>query len=1780
MRVHNGRSLPAYLRLALALAVLGAPTAGARAKPLDAAAAKQIAASWIAATARPSAAPAPGAGTARPFPLQGKSVTDVRALGGASAYVVAVQPRGYVVVAADDELEPVLAFSDTSSFDFRPDPENHLLLMLAQDIPQRLAAYKRLDAEQRTRRAQAWASLRAGAGALSPQGTGPVTDYSVRVPPFIADYWGQSSRDAPRSETPIYNFLYNSHTPMVGPPGESTRALTGCVATSMGMIMHYFRYPASASCSSTITVDGQSQDMSFSDSYNYGSMPRQLSATSSSTEIIQVGKLLRDCGYSVGMDYAVDGSGIPTDKLDRVASAFRNTFGYASAFYKPKSDADWLDRLKDDLNGGYPVQMGIIDTHENAGHSIICDGWGTTGQSVCLHLIIGWGGIDDNWYTVPGFSTGRFTWDKLIGIIYQIRVPAEPPDDPGYPLLASDLRPRDGAGQSSLNVSFSWQGNGSNTGHACDYSVWVRKRGGGGSWFLDWQRATSRSWTAPDYGEYEWMVQSRSGNGSVAATAYEWFKINAPAPPPLSVGDWALTQQTAGILMVRDGANGNDTGARLGDDVLLHILEGPVLAGGRWWYRHDRGGWSAYSGTYQGNFYVYLRKTTPPAQPPLASGDWALTQQTDGILKVRTAPNGADTGIRLNDGLRLQLLEGPSYVGGVWWYRVDQGWVAYASWYAGTYYVYLQKTNPPEQPPLVAGDWALTQQTDGILKVRTTPNGADTGRRLQDGVRLHILEGPVFAGGLWWYRHDLGWTTYASTYQGTAYTYLVKTNPPVEPPLRPGDWAVTQYTDGHLIVRDAPNGNDTGRRLRDWMMLHITEGPAIAGGIWWYRYDYDGGSGWSAYEIGGFVLMVKQNLDRPPLLPGDYAITQNTASILRVRDAPNGNVIGGSTRLYDGIRLHILEGPVFTNGVWWYRHENNVLSGWTAYAQTPDIFMRKEIPPAPGTPSGLGAVTVSAAQVDLRWSDGSSNEVGFKIEQGQNGNFQQIAVVGTDITAYSVVGLSPTTDYSFRVRAYNEGGDSGYSNEASAHTLPLPPAAPGNLCATAAGASGMDLSWQDNSNNEAGFRIERKMGEAAFATAATVPAGTQAWSDSGLTSGTAYTYRVCATNDGGDSPFTDDATASPPVPVSAPEGLAAAPTGATEVDLCWRDSSSSEAGFRIERKADSGAFAPLVALEANAISYTDRGLAPNTTYTYRVRAFADAAVSEFSNEASTTTPADSNADLLVKKAAEPEAAYGLRGVHQETPAAEQIERQSATPGEVVKYCVKLVNDGGATRSFVLKARESAETGWTVVYKFGNANITAPVTSADGYTTPRIPGGGRAIVLVVEMTAGYPVQPYTSKRTTLSLFLDGANTVARDAVQAVATTVLTERPDLSIRCPGDASFGGECVYQQSPRGDQAKSRTTDAGNSVRYTVRVQNRGNVRRSFLLKSAEVGDSRWRLSYLVGSSAADVSAQVRSADGYLTPALAPGTAVTLFVDASPEVAPGGSQRSFTLRAFLDRTDTVVRDALRAATTVTVARRADLLIRCAGEATSQYRTDNVYQTAPTGEQIKTQSVRRNATATYCLQVQNDGNTTRQFTLRAGESAEPGWTVSYRLGDADITAAMGSPGGFRTPAFPGFGRALVVTVRMTPGAGAAAVSSKRATLRVYCEPSDALAQDAVAAVATLGVGLAPSEVEAGPSLAIPRILSPTEGAEVDPVPSFCLRAGGTSDGEVSFLVEISRDGSTWLFETEAVPADAELLCHWPPVWALSTAGWRCRVKAVNASGAESEWCAPVPFTVR
>ncbi|RIK08766.1 MAG: hypothetical protein DCC49_08400 [Acidobacteria bacterium] len=300
-------------------------------------------------------------------------------------------------------------------------------------------------------------------------------------------------------------------------------------------------------------------------------------------------------------------------------------------------------------------------------------------------------------------------------------------------------------------------------------------------------------------------------------------------------------------------------------------------------------------------------------------------------------------------------------------------------------------------------------------------------------------------------------------------------------------------------------------------------------------------------------------------------------------------------------------------------------SGDAPLTSTPSPVALPELTPGPPpvAPTGLVATPASDSQVDLAWSDNSSDETIFKIERRQGlGAYAFVADVAANATSYSDSGLTGATGYTYRVRAANPDARSGYSNEATATTFPsVPPAAPSDLTALAVTGIQIDLSWSDNSIGETGFKVERRSGVDPFSEVAALTPDVTAYADTELAPLTTYWYRTKATGFVGDSGYSNEASATTlaDVPPASPSALQVLTTTADQAHLKWSDTATNETGFEIERAGPGGAFALVATTGPDAETYVDTGLLAATPYRYRVRATNTGGPSVFTNTATGTT---------------------------------------------------------------------------------------------------------------------------------------------------------------------------------------------------------------------------------------------------------------------------------------------------------------------------------------------------------------------------------------------------------------------------------------------------------------------------------------------------------------------------------------------------------------------------------
>jgi len=299
----------------------------------------------------------------------------------------------------------------------------------------------------------------------------------------------------------------------------------------------------------------------------------------------------------------------------------------------------------------------------------------------------------------------------------------------------------------------------------------------------------------------------------------------------------------------------------------------------------------------------------------------------------------------------------------------------------------------------------------------------------------------------------------------------------------------------------------------------------------------------------------------------------------------------------------------------------------------------------PAAPSNLTAVKVDdssvpeGVRVDLHWTDNANDEIGFQIETDTNQDYNNpmtIALDGDNLTTYRDKTVYLGGTFWYRVRSKDAAGSySTWSNSASvsiAMPSAVPPAAPSNLTATAVSVTQVDLVWVDNSNNETTFQVERatdnlfSVGQISFMTAINITA----YSDTSVVAGATYHYRVSATNALGSSMPSNVASATPVAPAvptapSAPSGVSATAVSATEINVSWTDNSANETSFHVHRATNTGFTTGLTGfsgIAANVTEFSDNnGLAPGTTYYYRVYSVNAVGSSVASGAVSVATPA-------------------------------------------------------------------------------------------------------------------------------------------------------------------------------------------------------------------------------------------------------------------------------------------------------------------------------------------------------------------------------------------------------------------------------------------------------------------------------------------------------------------------------------------------------------------------------
>jgi hypothetical protein len=313
--------------------------------------------------------------------------TDVTAQTGFHEFYLLTRntDEGFVIVAADDRVQPILGYSTENSFTTPLPPHVNAVL---QGYEVEIAYYRTHNFEASEDIISLWTSLLEGE--FTPQST-------TAVAPMLTTTWDQS---------PYYNNLC--------PASDGQHAVTGCAATATAQIMKFWNWPPTGVGSHSYYDDDfgyQSADFGAT-TYDWEHMPNALSGGSNSTQLNAVATLMYHVGVAVEMDYGIQSSGAFVHSYggqwgnmacsqNALPQYFRYKNTLHSYFKDYTSDADWINILTEEIDAGRPVlETGYGD---GGGHAFVCDGYDNNGM---FHINWGWSGHYNGYFAHNALNPG------------------------------------------------------------------------------------------------------------------------------------------------------------------------------------------------------------------------------------------------------------------------------------------------------------------------------------------------------------------------------------------------------------------------------------------------------------------------------------------------------------------------------------------------------------------------------------------------------------------------------------------------------------------------------------------------------------------------------------------------------------------------------------------------------------------------------------------------------------------------------------------------------------------------------------------------------------------------------------------------------------------------------------------------------------------------------------------------------------------------------------------------------------------------------------------------------------------------------------------------------------------------------------------------------------------------------------------------------------------------------------------------------------------------------
>lgn len=351
-------------------------------------------------------------------------------------YVVFLEPKGILLLSADDQIEPVLGFFP-EALSYSKEKNPLLVTMVNADMAGRVGkvqaeelsrtqgrtAQKALPAEQQ-KALDKWNLLIPEDYSRSAATSSVEAVDDLRIAPFIESRWSQ------RTAGWNGDYCYNYYTPNNYP--------SGCVSTAMAQLMRYHQYPVVGvgTPEFPITIDDGteiiSQDVSLRGGdgnggpYDWGNMPLEPDFETPESQCQQIGSIISDAGVSVETTYREGGSGASTQKA---TIQLRETFKYTNSVFGSNLNtcqSTWQnlgqERIEKMINTNMDARLPVIlsVSGPGGGHALLVDGYGKNMETFYHHLNLGWGGYDDGWYNLPDIDTSSYTFDIASSVVYNV----------------------------------------------------------------------------------------------------------------------------------------------------------------------------------------------------------------------------------------------------------------------------------------------------------------------------------------------------------------------------------------------------------------------------------------------------------------------------------------------------------------------------------------------------------------------------------------------------------------------------------------------------------------------------------------------------------------------------------------------------------------------------------------------------------------------------------------------------------------------------------------------------------------------------------------------------------------------------------------------------------------------------------------------------------------------------------------------------------------------------------------------------------------------------------------------------------------------------------------------------------------------------------------------------------------------------------------------------------------------------------------------------------------